>query len=370
MNNRIAIRKCDDYDLHEVYELIADIYNKTEGPDPMGKKVLLKPNILLDADPLKCITTHPVVVEAMVRFLQSKGATVMVGDSPSIHLRNFSPEKSGIRAVCDRTGAEWIDFRAEIVEKKMNRARIKVAAAFDKADIIISLPKFKNHELVYFTGALKNTLGFVPGFIKGKQHALYQNRNSFGEFLVDLNEAILPHYFFMDAVIGMEGPGPAQGMPRKVGLLLGSANPLVLDMIASRIAGYEPMLIPTNKTAFFRKRWMKSEDDFIYDGPLIEDLIVQGFTKVPVSSNSNISLQFIMRRFKPLRKFERRPVFIHENCTGCLKCVKICPVNAISSNRKLVNHIDLTDSKCIRCFCCSEVCTDKAVEIKRKVFGV
>ena len=222
MNNKISVRKCDNYDLHEVYDLIAEIYSATGGPDPKGKRVLVKPNILLDADPSKCITTHPVVVEAMVRFLQTKGATVTVGDSPSIHLQNFSPEKSGIRAVCERTGAEWADFRAETVEKKMNRARIKVAAAFDKADIVISMPKFKNHELVYFTGAIKNTLGFVPGFIKGKQHALYQNRNSFGEFLVDLNEAILPHYFFMDAIMGMEGPGPAQGMPKKVGLLIGS----------------------------------------------------------------------------------------------------------------------------------------------------
>jgi len=39
-------------------------------------------------------------------------------------------------------------------------------------------------------------------------------------------------------------------MPKKVGLLIGSTNPLVLDMVASKIAGYEPMVIPTNKTAF------------------------------------------------------------------------------------------------------------------------
>lgn len=370
MNNKIAVRKCENYDIHEIYKLIADIYRLTDGPDPNGKKVLLKPNLLLDADPSKCITTHPVVVEAMVRFLQTRGATVIIGDSPSIHLHSFTPDKCGIKDVCERTGVRWVDFRSNPVEKKMNHARIKVASAFDEADLIISMPKFKNHELLYLSGAIKNTLGLVPGFIKGKQHALYQNRNSFGEFLVDLTEAVLPHYFFMDGVIGMEGPGPANGMPKKIGLLLGSTNPLVLDIIASKVAGYEPMLIPTNKTAFFRKRWMSSDDDFVYDGPDIEDIKVTGFTKIPVSSNSNISIQFVMRRIKPLRKFERRPVFIHNNCTGCLKCVKICPVNAISANKVKVNHIDLTDSRCIRCYCCSEVCTDHAVQIRRKVFGV
>ena len=39
-----------------------------------GKRVLVKPNILTDDDPAKCISTHPVVVEAMVRFLQSEGS--------------------------------------------------------------------------------------------------------------------------------------------------------------------------------------------------------------------------------------------------------------------------------------------------------
>ena len=75
------------------------------------------------------------------------------------------------------------------------------------------MPKFKNHELVYFTGAIKNTLGLVPGFSKAKQHALHQDRTGFGEFLVDLNEEVTPDYFFMDGITGMEGPGPGRGFP-------------------------------------------------------------------------------------------------------------------------------------------------------------
>ena len=73
MNNRIAVRKCEKYDVHEIHDLISDIYTATGGPDPSGKKVLLKPNVLLDAEPERCISTHPVVIEAMIRFLQSKG---------------------------------------------------------------------------------------------------------------------------------------------------------------------------------------------------------------------------------------------------------------------------------------------------------
>ena len=370
MNNKIAVRKCNEYELHEVFDVISDIYKKTDGPDVKGKRVLVKPNILTDDDPAKCISTHPVVVEAMVRFLQSKGATVMVGDSPAVHTQKFKGEKSGIFRVCETSGAKWIDFMADPIEKSLRKGKIRIASVVDKVDLIISLPKFKNHELVYFTGAIKNTLGLVPGFSKGKQHALHQDRSKFGEFLVDLNEAVTPDYFLMDGIMGMEGPGPGRGFPVEIGLLLGSTNPLALDMIASRIAGYEPLIIPTSRAAFFRKKWLQAENDILYDGPEISSIVKKGFNKIPISTTNNIALKFVMKRIKFLKKLEKRPVFIHENCTDCQKCVNICPVQAILPLSTKIAHIVLSDNKCIRCFCCSEVCTDNAVEIRRKVVGV
>jgi uncharacterized protein (DUF362 family)/Pyruvate/2-oxoacid:ferredoxin oxidoreductase delta subunit len=370
MNNKIAVRKCKEYDLQEILDIISEIYKVTDGPDVNGKKVLVKPNILTDDDPAKCISTHPVVVEAMIRFLQAGGATVFVGDSPAVHLQKFKGEKSGIYTVCEKTGASWVDFLENPDEVNLRKGKVRIASIINQVDLIISLPKFKNHELVYFTGAIKNTLGLVPGFSKAKQHALHQDRSRFGEFLVDLNEAVTPHYFLMDGIMGMEGPGPGRGLPVEIGLLLGSTNPLIMDLTASRVAGYEPMLIPTSRTAFFRKTWLKSEDDIIYDGPELSTIIKNGFKKIPVSTTNNIALKFVMKRVKFLKKLERRPVFIHENCTGCQKCVNICPVQAILPLPSKKTHIVLTDNKCIRCFCCSEVCTDNAVVIRRKVFGV
>lgn len=371
MNNKIAVRRCEEYNVHEVFDQISEIYKKTDGPVVKGKKVLVKPNILTDDDPVKCISTHPVVVEAMIRFLQSKGAAaVLVGDSPAVHTTRFRGEKSGIFRVCEKTGALWVDFTLNPVEKKLNKRKIRIASVVDEVDVIISLPKFKNHELVYFTGAIKNTLGLVPGFSKAKQHALHQDRNGFGEFLVDLNEIVLPDYFLMDGIMGMEGPGPGRGFATKIGLLLGSTNPLALDIIASRVAGYDPMIIPTTRTALFRKIWLESAESIKYDGPEMSTIIKEGFTKIPVSQSNNIAFKFVMNRIRFLRKLERRPVFIHDSCTGCQKCVNICPVKAIKPLTTKKTHIVLTDSKCIRCFCCSEVCNDNSVEIRRKVFGV
>ncbi len=125
MNNKIAVRRCEEYNVHEVFDQISEIYKKTDGPVVKGKKVLVKPNILTDDDPVKCISTHPVVVEAMIRFLQSKGAAaVLVGDSPAVHTARFRGEKSGIFRVCEKTGDLWVDFTLNPVEKKLNKRKM------------------------------------------------------------------------------------------------------------------------------------------------------------------------------------------------------------------------------------------------------
>ena len=52
-------------------------------------------------------------------------------------------------------------------------------------------------------------------------------------------------------------------------------------MTASRIAGYEPLVIPTTRTALFRKTWLQSENDIDYDGPELNSIIKKGFTESP-----------------------------------------------------------------------------------------
>ena len=51
-----------------------------------------------------------------------------------------------------------------------------------------------------------------------------------------------------------------------------------------------------------------------------------------------------------------------EKCTGCLRCVKNCPSNAISGERKEPVHLD--EEKCIKCGVCSEVCKSDAILVQ------
>ncbi|HSL85655.1 MAG TPA: DUF362 domain-containing protein [Bacteroidales bacterium] len=370
MNSKVAVRECSAYNADLIQEIIADIYTTCGGPPVSGKRVLLKPNLLLDENPEKCITTHPAVIEAMVRFLQNNGATVMIGDSPSIHIRTLRPVRSGLADVCERTGAEWVDFLKRPSSLKLRSGTVRIAAAINEVDLIISLPKLKNHELVYFTGALKNTMGLIPGFTKAAQHALYQDRDRFSSFLINLNDAIPVHFVLMDGIKAMQGKGPAQGFPADTGVLLGSVNPLALDIIASTIVGYDPIAIPTNEIALARGHWLNSQDEIIYDGPDLESLIRKDFIRIPADNFRNIAVKFIRNRLLSVRRLQRRPVFLHDKCIGCRDCIRICPKNAIDMHPVKKNHVVLTDSKCIRCFCCAEVCTSKAIDVRRKPFGV
>ena len=52
---------------------------------------------------------------------------------------------------------------------------------------------------------------------------------------------------------------------------------------------------------------------------------------------------------------------INENCTGCRMCAKVCPVSAISGDKKERHRID--PQQCTKCGACRSVCKFDAIEV-------
>jgi NADH-quinone oxidoreductase subunit F len=53
---------------------------------------------------------------------------------------------------------------------------------------------------------------------------------------------------------------------------------------------------------------------------------------------------------------------IPENCTGCMACLKVCPSDAVTGEKKEVHVID--EEKCIKCGACFEACRFDAIKVE------
>ncbi len=373
MKVKVGLVKCNTYDSKELDTSIEKAITLSGGIDVKGKKLLLKPNILSDSDPSKALSTHPEFVRSVIKYMQKAGAAeIYVGDSPGFQKPGYTGRKSGIRQVTEETGSIWVDFTKKTSILKTENAKLakefKVPSVLNEVDMVISLPKMKTHQLMYFTGAVKNLFGLVPGLGKSTYHVTYPNRHNFGEMLLDLLEAVKPTYSIMDAVIGMEGPGPGNGYPRPVKLILASPNAVALDTIASSIIGYDPMLIPTNKLAHKRDLGVKHLSDISVEGLKVKDVKIDDYRLIKSKIFQNVI--FDLFHFRVFEKFQQKmkpkPYFIEEKCIKCGECIKICASDANwfeqGPNGKFV-AVDY--NKCIRCYCCHEICPVDAIEIRK-----
>ena len=390
MNKKVSIERCSSYDPHAVYTALKRAVELSGGLDVSGKTVLLKPNILSDTPPEKAVITHPVFLETSIRLVREMGAKrILVGDSPGIQVPGFTAKISGLGETVKKNGAEWVDFTREKTEILFPGGQVMkkftVTRAVREADIIINLPKLKTHQLMYFTGAVKNLFGLMPSLVKSPLHARFPSREAFAAMLVDLNLAVNPAYSFMDAIVGMEGPGPGSGTPRNVGLVLASPNLLAMDTAASFIIGYPPGEIPTNREALSRGFWLSNFEEIEYPGLSPADVRIPDFIKVPLkrsgkgssSSGSGVSsgsqlLDFMLppplRRFKD--SFAPGPEIDHSVCVRCGDCVRICASRAMSfAGEGKESQVFIDYRRCIRCFCCHEICGVKAIAISERKPG-
>ena len=75
----------------------------------------------------------------------------------------------------------------------------------------------------------------------------------------------------------MEGEGPAGGTPRQVGAIIASADCVALDVVASAMAGLDPMEVYSNKAAARRGLGPASVDEVEVSGVDWRELAPDGF---------------------------------------------------------------------------------------------
>ena len=325
-----------------------------------GKKVFIKPNVLRTSEAKEGIVTHPAMLRAVVEKVESFGpASIVVGDNPGLFNYGANEEGFSSTGLMDAAKGYYqnigndsrqVDFNPEFM------AKVSVSRIVYDADVFISLPKFKTHGLTVVTGGIKNSYGILPGAQKARIHKAAGNPERFHEAVVDVFRLRPPDLFIMDAVVGMEGNGPASTDLRDIGMILASDNAVALDSVVAMMMGLEP-----SKLRFLQKAKEVGLGDFSLDTiEIIGELKrIPDFKVPPLGGEAifdNQALQDVIHSRTVLR-----PHADPDLCTACGTCIEHCPVSALSMNDNLP-QVDA--DTCITCFCCQEMCPEKAMALR------
>ncbi|MBF0555604.1 MAG: DUF362 domain-containing protein [Nitrospirae bacterium] len=347
----------------DMFDMMAAIGESSSVRISAGQRVIIKPNLLTSARPDKALTTHPLIIKAAVEYVLEKGALPQVSDSHASFTK-FPRliEECGIAGALNGLP---VDIKEFTVSKKVLSTRggkeftpasryntLELAEDALEADIIINLPKLKTHTQMGLTLAVKNLFGCVVGRRKPQWHFnLGENKELFAGLLVTIYSVLRPEINIIDGILGMEGDGPGTaGIPRHLGVIMGSSNAVALDMAVCRMLGAEEMSLPTNKAASD----MGLADEFTISGEMkyVENFII------PTLTSMVFGPPFARKILR--NNLTSHPKNIEGACKLCNECVKICPAQAITNDAKRL-HFDY--DKCIRCYCCIEVCPHKAIRV-------
>ena len=325
-----------------------------------GKRILIKPNLLRASEAKEGIVTHPAVLRAVVEKVETMDpASIVVGDNPGLFGYGENEESFKITGLMEAAkgyyqnignDSQKVDFNAEFMPT------VSLSKIVLDADIIISLPKFKTHGLTVITGAIKNSYGFLPGAQKAKLHKAAGSPERFHEVIVNVFRLRVPDLFIVDAVVGMEGNGPASPDLRSIGLILASSNAVALDSVMAMMMGCDP-----GRLHFLQKAKEAGLGD--YDLSTIE--VIGELKRLPDFKLPPLGGQAIFRNETMQAMIHNRtllrPQADPELCTGCGICVEQCPVSALTMNDDLP-QVDA--DTCITCFCCQEICPEKAMTLR------
>ena len=130
------------------------------------------------ASPDAAITTHPEFARQVLRLLKNINCKIYLGDGPSVfgsQMENIVKvyDQTGIRKMAQEEAVELVTF-----DKRYMVDYFPLAQYVKDCDYILNLPKFKTHEYMILTGAVKNLLGLSPGHSSWSAIKTFNSRNT------------------------------------------------------------------------------------------------------------------------------------------------------------------------------------------------
>lgn len=373
--NKVVLLKCENYDVELIEDKLREGFKLLGGEEylkkliPPGSKVLLKPNMLSVEEAESPVVTNYKLFEAVIRIIKDYSSDITFGDSPGFGDPRKAAEKSGLMEVAEKYGVKFDDFRDSVhimLEDSILCKSWTVARAPYEADVVITLPKLKTHAMAYFTGAIKNQFGCIPGTMKASWHTRMPEANNFCKMLLDLNTLVKTSFAILDGIIAMEGNGPRSGKPKKMDTIIMGESMSAVDSAAVRLIGYDdPLEVPALKEAYDSKWGPVLPKDYVIIGENLESMKCKDFELSRTGGgfywiNPQVT-KFLTNMIAP------NPVLIKDKCIGCGRCADVCPekpkvIEMVQRKGKKIPEWDM--KQCIRCFCCQELCPCGAIETR------
>ncbi|MBD3230129.1 MAG: DUF362 domain-containing protein [Candidatus Lokiarchaeota archaeon] len=281
----VAIVKGNQYNAtKEALSLIKD-----QIKPPTGSRIVLKPN-LLSSKRSKIVNTDPNVMLAIKDFFEnqmnSKNILIAEGtthgdpNEMKTAMENNDYFKIYSNWNCFDLNNDLPGTWFRIFEYNKDRGvEVALAKTIIDSNYIVSVPKFKTHDVLGLTLSLKNFMGtlvaakdangnfihnntdevcpLMHGFVDKRPHQLSDVENTGPSKLclsVNLVRMIIsiqpkapvidikPSLAVIDGVNAMEGDGPAfKGAKKDLGLIIASSDFIAADTIASYISGLYPL---------------------------------------------------------------------------------------------------------------------------------
>ncbi|NLD26388.1 MAG: DUF362 domain-containing protein [Acholeplasmataceae bacterium] len=372
---KVALAKCENYDLVAVKEKIRDCLQYFGGIENLiqpQQKVFIKLNCVGAFPPEMAITTHPVFLEAVIEIVKERTERIIVGDNPATKDLVHTLKKCGLYECIIKNSCQILSGKELMTISNSNPklyGNFEVSKEMFDVDVLINLPKLKTHSLTYMSVAEKNFFGVIYGLSKAGWHVRANNPLEFGEALNDLYGAILESFegkrifHLCDGIIGLEGEGPSSGgSPRQAGAILASNDAVSLDRVAVELChlNYDKMFV--TKIAGGRNYGEADLSKIEICGESLENFQNVKFQE-PVNPTSSFGLKIL--RYRILRNLLlEHPRIDTKLCIRCGECVKICPPKTMKISPH--KYPELKPINCIRCWCCAEVCPQNAIKKTRR----
>ena len=114
MSSKVVIKKCSDYDYDKIKQVLEASFSELHIQDeiPRDGKVFVKVNNLMTVEHERAVTTHPIVLKAVLAYVKQFTNNIIVGDDVNEVLDNNEPfVLSGIKSICDEMGVTLYNLK-------------------------------------------------------------------------------------------------------------------------------------------------------------------------------------------------------------------------------------------------------------------